>query len=435
MSPEQARGKSADKRSDVWAFGVVLYEMLTGRRPFDGASVTEILSAVVRDTPDLSAVPPHLQRVLAKCLEKDPRKRLRDISSVALFFDEALPAAVTAETPPATSTRIVPWVAGIALLGVLVASVGLFIASRRTDSSGAAFEFSVHAPTGTAMVEPYSIAAVSPDGKYLLFGTGVTDPSLRTGSTERHVLWIRPTASADARVLPGTAGVTAAMWSPDSQSIAFIANGTLRRIEIAGEQSVKVADVPSADRFDSGAWNSNGTILLGCSCGLDRVSLANGQVTRLRAIDKTLKEKAYSSPQFLDDGDRFLYFVHSDDAKVQGVYASSLSRPDQRTLLLNTSARATYVSGAGGAAGHLLWMAEQTLLAREFNPESLAFVGVPIPVAQSIAFSELSTQMYTYRAPGVLGVNDGTPRLRARCAAGILEAAARLVRSQRQDPW
>ena len=407
MSPEQARGKLADKRSDVWAFGVVLYEMLTGRRPFDGASVTEILSAVVRDTPNLSAVPSNLQRLLEKCLEKDPRKRLRDISSVALFFDEALPAAVTARTPRAASTRIAPWVAGIALLGVLVASVGLFIASRRTDSGGAAFEFSVHAPTGTSMVEPYSIAAVSPDGKYLLFGTSVIDASLRTGSTERHVLWIRPTASSEARLLPGTAGATAAMWSPDSQSIAFIANGTLRRIEVTGEQSVKIADIPRADRYDSGTWNRNGTILLGCSCGLDRVSIANGEVTQLRVIDKTLKEKGYSSPQFLHDDDRFLYFVHSDDAKVQGMYASSLSRPDQRTLLLSTSARATYVSGAGGATGHLLWMAEQTLQAREFNSESLAFVGVPIPVAQNIAFSELSTQLYTYERPAFWASTTG----------------------------
>jgi Tol biopolymer transport system component len=189
------------------------------------------------------------------------------------------------------------------------------------------------------------------------------------------------------------------MWSPDSRSIAFIADRTVRRIGIDGGPPVKVADVPNADRFDAGTWNADGVILLGCVCGLDRVSIASGEVTRLRAIDKAVKEKAYSAPQFLPDGDRFLYFVASDDAKVQGVYGSALSRPDQRTLILNTPAKAVYVPSTGRGAGYLLWTAEQTLQARRFNADSLTFEGEPVAVAQNISFSDLSTQLYAYERP------------------------------------
>jgi hypothetical protein len=135
---------------------------------------------------------------------------------------------------------------------------------------------------------------------------------------------------------------------------------------------------------------------MGCACGLDRVDVASGEVRTLKSIDKALKEKAYSSPQFLPDGDRFLYFVHSDDPKVRGVYVSSLSRPDERTLLLNSSGRALYVPRDEGTDGYLLWMADQ---ARRYDPASLVFTGDPSPIAQNVSFSELSTQVYAFERP------------------------------------
>jgi serine/threonine protein kinase len=394
MSPEQARGKPADQRSDIWAFGVVLYEMVTGRRLFRGDHLTDVLAAVVRDAPDLSAAPPAVRRLLEKCLEKDRRQRLRHISSVGLLLDE--PSA-TASAPPVPNVPFLtrPRLAVLGIVGLVPAAVLAFLLSRQQESSPQAVEFSVHPPAGTTLVEPYSIAAVSPDGRHLLFGTGVFDPNVPSGSTARHTLWIRPTDSAKARLLPGTEDATAAMWSPDSRTVAFVASHTLKRIEIAGGPPVKVADVPSADRFDSGTWSADGIILLACSCGLERVAVASGEVTRLRAVDKAANEKAYSSPQFLPDGDRFLYFVASDDAKVQGVYVSSLSRPDQRTLLLNTAAKAMYVPRSGGAGGHLLWITDQTLQARPFNADSLTFDGGPTAIAEGLSFSDLSTQMYS----------------------------------------
>jgi eukaryotic-like serine/threonine-protein kinase len=220
---------------------VVVYEMLTGRRLFQGDSVTEVLAAVVRDTPDLSAVPPALRRLLEKCLEKEPRKRLRDISSVPLLLDEPLPVNRAAQ-PSRVPRRRLQWLAAAGGVGLLLAVVLLFGPWRQTNAGEAAFEFSIHAPYGTVLVEPYSIAAVSPDGRHLLFATSVTDPTMSAGSTERHRLWLRRTDSSEARPLPGTDGASAATWSPDSQSIAFVANQTLRRIDLAGGQPVKVAD-------------------------------------------------------------------------------------------------------------------------------------------------------------------------------------------------
>jgi eukaryotic-like serine/threonine-protein kinase len=408
MSPEQARGLPADKRSDIWAFGVVLYEMVTGRRLFRGDHVTDVLASIVRDTPDLSAAPAPVRRLLEKCLEKDPRKRLHDISSVALLLEEPQsgPTAVAqAARAPAWTT---PRLAALgAVLVLLVAGAAAVFWPRPAAIDDTGIEFSVHAPQGTLLVEPHSIAAIAPDGKHLLFGTNVPDSNFPAGSTARYSLWIRPIESTTARVLAGTEGATSATWSPDSRSIAFLVDGTLRRLDIGGGPPVKVADVPGADRFDTGAWNANGTILLGCRCGLDRVTVATGEVTRLRAIDKALQETSYSAPQFLPDGEHFLYFVHSTDRKVQGVYASSLSRPEERTLLLNTAARAAYVPSPNSEKGHLLWMAEQTLQARPFTPASLTFEGEPVPIAQNVSYSELSTQQYTYERPAFSSSTTG----------------------------
>jgi len=257
------------------------------------------------------------------------------------------------------------------------------------------------------LADPYSIGAVSPNGKYLLFGAVVPDLSTAAGSTAGQTLWIRPTDSANARKLPGTEGATAAMWSPDSRSIAFIAARTLRRIDVDGGTAVKVVDLPSSDRFDAGAWNKDGVILLGCSCGLERVSAATGEVARLKSTDKALKEKAYNSPQFLPDGDHFLYLIASDDANVQGVYVSSLNHPSQRTSLLKTAAKAMYAPPTTGATGYLLWTAEQTLQARRFNADSLTFEGAPVAIAQDISFSDLSTQVYSAERPAFWASTTG----------------------------
>jgi dipeptidyl aminopeptidase/acylaminoacyl peptidase len=202
--------------------------------------------------------------------------------------------------------------------------------------------------------------------------------------------------SASVRRLPGTESATAAIWSPDSQSIAFLGDWTLRRIALGGGPPIAIAKVPDADLFDGGAWSERGVILLGCRCGLDRVDVATGEVKRLRAIDKAAKETGFGSPQFLPGGERFLYQVVSDDPARQGTYVSSLARPEERTQLLKIAGKAVYAPSTRGHPGYLLWTADQTLMARPFDADSLTFEGEAVAIAENISFSDLSTQQYSW---------------------------------------
>ena len=378
MSPEQARGKPADKRSDIWAFGVVLYEMLTGRRLFHGDNVTDVLAAVVKDAPDLSAAPAPLRRLLEKCLEKDPRKRLRDISGVALLLEDAQTVdGARREVAPsgiaASRKRMAigaAAVAGMAIVGILAVLTLL----RRDVAGPRAVEFVVDAPPGTTLANVHSGSAVSPDGSSIVFSAGASGaaPSL----------WLRHLGSIGARQLPGTEGATAPVWSPDGRSIAFMAERKLKRLDLAGGPPVTLADVPRADPNQPAAWSPNGIILFGCPCGLDSVPASGGPVTTLR---KTEGEIAYAAPQFLPGGDRFLYLVASEDPKIQGIYVSSLETPSERTRILTTDGKAVYVAPRGGRPGYLLWLEGQTLHARPFDAERLEWSGEPISLAEGVA--------------------------------------------------
>ena len=388
MSPEQARGKAVDKRADIWAFGVVLYEMATGRRLFRGEHVTDVLAAVVRDTPDLTAAPPALRRLLEKCLEKDPRKRLRDISSVSLLLDEAtasapsVPAARGA-TPVWASKRIAAITIAVTSIAVLAA---FYWPSRSTGSDPDNVEFSIYAPSGQSMMNTPWGAAVSPDGQQMVFSTypPIGNPTAKTSDPEPR-LWLRSLGSSSVRMLDGTEGATGPIWAPDGRSIAFLVGRTLHRIDPAGGSPIKIADLASVEPRDSGSWNADGTILLACPCGIERVTVASGE--RKVVIPAKQQEEVFRSPQFLPDGDRFIFFIQHKDPKIRGVYASSLSRPDERTLILNTSGSASYVPAERGGRGYLLSVQGQTLQSRAFDAASLAIKGDPVTVAEGLEVS------------------------------------------------
>ena len=257
------------------------------------------------------------------------------------------------------------------------ASAVAFIAWRRAAPAPGPIEFSIEAPTGTTLANIHSGSAVSPDGQYLVFSAGAAGGPAS--------LWLRELKSMEARQLPGTERATSPVWSPDGKSIAFMADKQLKRLDLAGGPVVTLADVPRADPNQPGAWSRDGVIVFGCSCGLDRVSASGGAVTTIRKVDGGVKETAYGAPQFLPDGNRFIYFVASTDPKVQGVYATSLTNPAERTLILNTGAKAVHVAPRNRRPGYLLWMEGQTLQARPFDADSLQWKGDPISLAEGVA--------------------------------------------------
>jgi Tol biopolymer transport system component len=398
MSPEQARGRPVDKRADIWAFGCVLYEMLTGRRAFSGEDVTETLASVVKEQPDLAIVPPVVRRALARCLEKDPRKRLRDIGDVWDLIDEPTPAAIA--PPPRAWAGWWSWALAGAL-AVAIASAGTFafLWQRARVPSLHAVEFELSAPEGTEFGAPGPRGtAVSSDGRAIVFVA-------RTRSDAS--LWVRRLDSKTAWTLPGTTGALCPFWSPDSQSVAFVQDRKLRRSAIAGGAPQTLADVTGA--CFGGTWSRTGDVVLGSTVGLFSVSASGGALRSLLAPDAARHETYYSLPQFLPDGRHFLFYISSADESVRGTYVSSIDTPTNEVRIMPN--RAGYVPPDDAHPGLLLWPRDQTLVAQPFDAGSLHLEGAPSPVADNVRVFEdggpLPTSFWTSDA-GVLAYRSGT---------------------------
>jgi serine/threonine-protein kinase len=206
MSPEQARGQDVDKRSDIWAFGVVLFEMTTGKRLFEGATVTDCLAAILKDDPDLSAAPPKIQRLLASCLEKNPRKRLRDIGDWQRLLEPAPGTALQSKR-----NSILPWAitAGAILAAIVFGAVAWTHSSKQTD----VLRLTLQTPEKARMIiGPSILVAISPDGRHVAFAAQIEGKS---------GLWVRDLDGPGIRLLPDTEGALTWFWSPESRWIAF----------------------------------------------------------------------------------------------------------------------------------------------------------------------------------------------------------------------
>ncbi|MEK7992511.1 MAG: protein kinase [Planctomycetota bacterium] len=372
MAPEQARGKKVDKRADIWAFGVVLYEMLTGRRLFRGEDLTETLASVVKEQPDLSAAPPKVRRLLEKCLVKDPKKRLRDIGDAWELLEER------PEAKPGQGSWL-QW----ALIGACVAlAAALAVVSllwlRTSTPEVRSVQFEVNPPGDTRFSQQWAATAISPDGRYVVFGA-------RTGAAAS-LLWLRPLDSVSARPLQGTERGNVPFWSPDGKSVAFFADGKLKRKDIVGGAPQVLCDA-AAPLCAGGTWSRDGVILFGSSEGLFRVPASGGVPQQVTQPDPARKEAEHGVPQFLPDGKRFLYFIRSADPNTQGIYAGSLDNPKERVRVLATEHKAYYVPALDGrtGSGFLVWLREQTLLAQPFDPAKLTLEGDATPLAEDVA--------------------------------------------------
>jgi Tol biopolymer transport system component/predicted Ser/Thr protein kinase len=387
MSPEQLEGKEADTRSDLFAFGAVLYEMITGRRTFDGRSKAGVIASILEhDPPSIRTLQPQspevLERLLSRCLEKNPERRWQsagDLLAELEWIRQKGPEATPAATP--ASRRPLLWMiaAGVCLLAAAV-EAGLPLTRPQPEIHGT--RFTLGPPPETHFVSPWGATAVSPDGRLLVFGAGGVN-----GSPQ---LWVRPLDSLAARPLPGTEDGNVPFWSPDSRSVAFFAHDKLKRLEIAGGTAVSLCDAQIIGPM-GGAWNREGTILFSGAGGLYKVSASGGVPARVTEMDANRQELAHGYPQFLPDGKRFLYFIQSGNDDVQGMYAGALDRPQERVLVVRTAQKAFYQAPQSGGQGWLLWlrgqtfMGGQTLVAQPFDGGKARLTGEPAVVAEGIS--------------------------------------------------
>jgi eukaryotic-like serine/threonine-protein kinase len=357
-----------DKRADIWAFGCVLYEMLTGRRLFDGEDMTEILASVVKEEPDLGAAPPAMRRLLRKCLEKDPKRRLRDIGDAWDLVEASENAA--AATVAAKGARL-PWaIAALAVLGAVAFAV-LHFTEARPIAPAAKFELpwpgEASGATGGA-----HFFALSPDGQYMAM-------------VVEDAVWVRPLDSTEATRLDRTEGATYPFWSPDSASIGFFATGQLKRIARTDGAVQVLCDAPE-DR--GGTWSPNGTIVFSDEFGdgLKRVSDGGGAPTTVATLAAPGTSDALRYPQFLPDGEHFLYLHLTGDATVGGVHAASLDGgPPVR--LIEGQDNALYAPSTE-TGGYLLFRQQDTLMAQPFDATRLRIAGAAVPVAQGVSVGE-----------------------------------------------
>lgn len=396
MAPEQATGKVADRRADIWAFGVVLYEMLTGTRPFDAETVPEVISEILKSEPDWTRLPADtpasVSRLLRRCLQKDRMRRLRDIADARIELDEALepPIARESQTLPAAhrpSRFVVP-----ALLVMTLLLIGVSIRSwMQSQNRSIAAEIRLEVVTPFSPGEgtiaggenvPESLA-ISPDGLKITFVAA---------SQGRLLLWLRTLDFVDARPLAGTDNAVLPFWSPDSRSIGFFADGQLKRIDIDGST---VRTVTRAPFGVGGAWNTDNTILFSAlfTGPLYRVSADGGEPQPVTTLQSG--ERNHRLPQFLPDNHRFLFSVLGTHG---GVYISDLNGAAPRRIVDAEYAKPHVLSN------RLLFVRQGTLFAQAFDTASFELTGNPVPVAnETIAFSVSNTGTIVYRGSPRLG--------------------------------
>jgi serine/threonine protein kinase len=374
MSPEQVDGRETDARSDIFSLGAVLYEMVTGKKAFDGTSAASVLAAVMKDEPQ---TPPELigplEPILRRCLAKDPDERWQSAADLKWAVRHVRPIAEPSATAASRSRLTVAAWSTAAALAVALAVVTWTLWPTSAPELHSQ-RFSISSPPDSEFTFVFPGAAISPDGTLLVF-------TAQRG--QQSTLWLRPLNSLDARQLPGTETGNFPFWSPDGRSIAFYstAERMLKRVDTVGGTPQSLCEAQS---FEGGTWSRQGVILYSTGFGIRQVPAAGGSCSAVTSADAPSGER-HTWPQYLPDGRTFLFVIRSRDSQLEGVYASSIDRPDQRTKLVSSDTKALYAPPYQGRTGYLLWLRDRTLVAQRFNAENLKLQGDPIPLAQNIA--------------------------------------------------
>ena len=397
----QATGQEIDARSDIFSFGLVLYEVITGKPAFEGASPASVIAAIMeRSAPSIAHVaPPALDRLLQRCLAKDPEDRwqtARDLKAEIEWIGRT--PAIEATSKPASQSRLGWMVAAIATVAAFVAGVMLWAPWRPSPDPPKVVRFQIPPPEGVTLGREF---ALSPDGSKLAYHAAGADGVQR--------LWLRTMDALESRALPGTeaSGTATFFWSPDSRLVFYSVSGKLKKVEVTGGPPLTLCDVPNV--VLSGSANRDGVIIFGLNLGtIQRVSSAGGTPLPVTALNAGLnggrKDNTHGFPVFLPDGRHFLYFVRSGSSENTGIYLGSLdSKPEQQApkRLVATNFGARFVPFPDGEGGVILFDREGTLLAQPFDLRRLETVGEAVPVAEQLG-SFLGSGFFSASGNGIL---------------------------------
>jgi serine/threonine protein kinase len=393
MAPEQLEGRQADTRSDIFAFGSVLFEMLTRRKAFIGNSQASLIAAIMNaDAPQVrtldSAITPTLERIVRTCLAKDPEDRWQSARDIALElkFVAELPPTLSQHAKPSRA-RIWPWLSALLLAGILAIAAWSL---RRREQITPLVQLEITAPNKSEFSSFGS--AISPNGRYVAFVA-------TTAGKER--LWLRPLDARDARVLEDTDGAQFPFWAPDSNSIGFFTGNKLKRFDLNGVGSRTIATIPNGR---GGTWSRNDVIVYSpyLSSRLWKVAATGGEAVPATILDRTRGDARHNFPQFLPDGQHFLFLVHGTDPQRSGPYIGSLEDPakiEAVPQLRGNAFQAVYAPSGNSSRGYLIYVRDRSLIAQPFNTRALRLEGEPqlilsrdvLSVSSSPGFLNLTT--------------------------------------------
>jgi serine/threonine protein kinase/Tol biopolymer transport system component len=390
MSPEQARGGDVDRRSDIWAFGCVLFELLTGRRAFPGKDRSEIIASVLMKEPEWDGLPAAVPAVVAaflrRALEKDPKKRLRDIGDMRLALEGAFDTPVDTSRAASRGERRLQTGRRAAWVGSAVAAsvvTGLVVASLNTGSDPRMLSFFVDPPDGSdfggATMLP--MPALSRDGRQVAFAAPFGT---------RQVIWVQAVGSVRARPLKGTEGASFPFWSPDGSFVGFNqtdraadpdASASLKKIAVAGDSPPQ--ELCSCHATSGGSWGADGRFIFASPDGIARVSANGGTPVRVTTIEPSRGESSHRYPVLLPDGRRFLYLIRSTEEQHRGVFLGSIDDVNLKRRLVPDDSNAALGVGDDGRT-YLFFVRDLTLMAQEFDLDRSELRGRPVVVARPL---------------------------------------------------